>query len=695
MNILVTTMGTTWAVVPELLAFTNPEQLPLYANHPRAADFAAWRTEYDIQPVAEVWVITTNGQRVLAERAKLEIWADLVGFKVTQYSDPRLLELGTVEECRLMSDLVYRVVLAARESADHLYLSLAGGRKTMSADLQQAGNLFGCRTILHVVDSNTLPDSLRNPQPESLLEPLSASVAAAVSPLIVCGRLTANPVLDLQPPIKAVAFPVLSGEPPRLLEETARRLRHAAALLCNYRRQLVGGDQTNFRALYTLDPGEILRLRETRVGDRPEDREQDIAWLRTLPKTELHCHFGGILSPAEMIEVAAAEAGRIGKLRSTHTDFDAWLGKIRELTEPQNSARLKTILSGSGRELRNLFPGIPEPCAVAGFLLQFKDRTELLDQTIYGHLRSPQSFCGVGIETYERLGDLQGSGLLQSEAAIRAACRILVRQCAAANVAYCELRISPCNYTRGGLAPERVVQVVLDALEDAAETSFRLIFIASRHGSMERVRQHIELAQRLLAGSRWFAARFVGFDLAGAESAMAPEALRKDFLPLMERCLKLTIHAGEGEPVANIWQAAYHLNADRIGHGLTLIDQPELLNRFLDRRIALELCPSSNFQIVGFRDFQLPGTESLTEYPLRNYLDRGLSVTVNTDDPGISRTGPVLELYKAACMTRGGLSRWQILQLLRNGFRAGFAPFAERRELLLAAEQKIMDNLHT
>jgi adenosine deaminase len=68
----------------------------------------------------------------------------------------------------------------------------------------------------------------------------------------------------------------------------------------------------------------------------------------------------------------------------------------------------------------------------------------------------------------------------------------------------------------------------------------------------------------------------------------------------LERCIHVTIHAGETESVDNIWQAVYHLSADRIGHGLKLLDKPELIPRFIDKNIGIEMCPSSNDQIIGY-----------------------------------------------------------------------------------------------
>jgi len=191
----------------------------------------------------------------------------------------------------------------------------------------------------------------------------------------------------------------------------------------------------------------------------------------------------------------------------------------------------------------------------------------------------------------------------------------------------------------------------------------------------------------------YFSSWFAGFDIAGAEYAQSPGKLREHMHPVMKECLNLTIHAGEGEPSDNIWEAVYELNADRIGHGLSLVDNPNLLTRIRNRRITIELCPSSNYQIVGFEDVTIPDSRSMKKYPLRRFLDAGIRTTINTDDPGMSLTDLSHEFHKAACMTEGGLSRWEILQLIRNSFKAAFLDSTERKNLILEAEKQILNLL--
>jgi adenosine deaminase len=185
----------------------------------------------------------------------------------------------------------------------------------------------------------------------------------------------------------------------------------------------------------------------------------------------------------------------------------------------------------------------------------------------------------------------------------------------------------------------------------------------------------------------------LGLDLAGDEASSTPEQLAAHFTPAFANCLPITIHAGEGEAAHNIWQAAYHLHADRIGHGLTLAQQPLLAARFRDRGICLELCPTSNREVVGFADPAYPESASLPRYPLRAFMQMGLPLTLCTDNPAISHTTLAEEFLAAARMSEGSLSQWECLALMRQAFVHAFLPSAEREALLKRVDAQVFASL--
>ena len=673
-NRLVITMGMTWQVVPELLGFTNSD-LPYYDNHSKKKLISKLRKEHKIKSIDEVWVVTTGGDRTQASVNALNSWSELYpNLKIKVFRLLKVDELATVEECQFMADYIYRVVLHASENCENLYLSLAGGRKTMSAEMQKAGSLFGCSAMLHVVDRNMNLDTRKALNASKFNEALPKHLIDNVMPLVTFGKMAKDTVLDVGEKIVAEYFPL--NENGELLDnlyvEIHHRLKTAKSLLYNYSQELTGGKQSsNFRALYSLPPNIIEKLKNKSIN---------IDLVRNFPKAELHCHFGGIVNAEELVEIALSNKKKVEEIILSNSKFKEWLDKIEQFVTEKNLSGLKAFIPDVKLIRNSVFKEIKEPFVVSGFLIQFQNNRELLDKFIFGNYTSKASYKSIGIRSYEKLGDLQGSGVLQSENSIKKASQILINQCESHNVKYIEVRCSPINYTRGGLSAEKVVEIMMKEFEKSS-TYFNILFIASRHGKMSNIHKHIELAEEMLKKNDNFQRFFAGFDLAGAEGARSPSELRTVFLPLMEKCSSITIHAGETQSVDSIWQAVYHLNADRIGHGLTLIDDFNLMEKFKDKKITLEMCPSSNDQIIGFKK----------NYPLKYYLDNGVKVTVNTDNPGISRTDFSNEYIKAGELTDGGLSVWNTLQIIRNSFKASFLSFDKKQELLLDAEREIVN----
>ena len=189
-----------------------------------------------------------------------------------------------------------------------------------------------------------------------------------------------------------------------------------------------------------------------------------------------------------------------------------------------------------------------------------------------------------------------------------------------------------------------------------------------QRGNLPAVVQQAVAARQQLPGF------LLGLDLAGDEGTSNPAELAPGFLPAFAACMPVTIHAGEGESAENIWQAAYHLHADRIGHGLSLSQHPELASRFRDRGICLELCPSANREVVGFHDPAYPESHGLPRYPLRQFISSGLPLALCTDNPGMSRTTLVHEFLATARKSEGGLTLWEALALMRQAFVHAFLP---------------------
>ncbi len=677
MNILVSALGTQPVIIEETIAFFNPAVPDFYANSPVFPQITADRK--GVERVDEVWLVTTDQQAVEKQTADGKIRTvpstrehfttikrdcARYGAKIRLFLLRRVADITGKAEAEYFHDLALQVVFWARKRTEggKLYLSLACGRKTMSADMQDAAYCFGCDQLLHI-----LGDKKEEAQP------------------VLLGTVTANPALQVRAVPSFAEAEVLECPPEKAFLDTIRQQQSEAQHF--FTTYYLKEDETraNFPILYTLPPERIEALKAERIGLEPARREAELEWLRRLPKLDLHCHLGGVLSPAEMIEVARCCEPDLADAARSNPDFAAWRGALQSPSETP-AGGWKQWLIAQAAQMR------VHKSLVAAALLS-NCRPEELERRIYGQYLNESAFCGIGLNAYEKLGDLQGSALLGNETALRETVRTLLRRCKAENQFYLELRCSPLNYASETFPAKAVIRAVLEELDREADTvQSSILLIATRHGKKREVKRRIADSLQLVRDMEddpLFAARFRGFDLAGNEREISPEELRPSFLDIMEDCRNITIHAGETEEAESIWEAVYHLNAERIGHGLTLRERPDLMDKFLERGIGIEMCPSSNFQIEGFGDNFLPETANLKPYPLKQYLEKELKVCVNTDDPGISRTTITNELHRAARLTPGGLSKWEILQLLCNGFHSAFFPYARKKRLIRRVERAL------
>jgi adenosine deaminase len=694
MNILLCTLGTSWPVIPEIFGFIARDQLDLYANHPKPAPLTELRTAHDLAAPDELWVCTTEGQKTQESITHIKAWWALLGqpMPLRIWTAAGTDQLATQAECDHIRELTLRLVLLASERAQggQLILSLAGGRKTMSADLQWAGTLFGTQAMLHVVGPDPLPDAIaRGSRPETFTQPLPPELAMAITPLVVDattrdelldinldGRTVSSAHFPLSLAVNQLAWP-LPLEGATLTADIQARQKQGGRLLGNFIAQLADSENhENWRSLYRLPPAHIETLRQTPLAavDRP--------WLVKIPKADLHRHLGGCLSLNDQRQVGQvvwgalnhkerqqAEKNIADQLKSSTWDWD-WPSTL--VKTGHRAAHIAALLvHASDLQLEHNLYTVTEP------------RLALRD-------RQPHGFAN-----YERPGELTGSAILSHPAALDPYADALVTQAKNEGLAYLELRGSPQKYRPND--PAAFVRELATALSraganqasDPQSPCIRFIWILDRR-QQNSLASTVDRAIQAFRDSHGF---LVGLDLAGDEATSQPEALAPSFIAAFRECLPITIHAGEGEAADNIWQAAYHLHADRIGHGLSLAERPELASRFRNRGIALELCPTSNREVIGYRDPTLAASAPCPTYPLRTFINLGLPLTLCTDNPGISRTTLADEYLTAARMCQGGLSHWETLALIKQGFTHSFLPAAERETLLKHIDQSIYQQL--
>ena len=261
MNLLVTTLGTSWQIVPELFGITNPADYDFFCSLKSVQDF---RSKNQLCPIDEFWVITTEGQKDIE---KLEKWAKKWNCNLHVFICKDVNSFQNEAEIIKMRSFIYKIVLAASKKAKILYLSLSGGRKTMSADMQEAGTLFGCDAMLHVVDVKKSPDEFRT---DDLLAAPKKEFAECFIPLIVNQKIEPSLIISADTePVKTEDFPFIYDknlvsqtfcEDCKLADEIQNRKKRSSQVYANFYNRISGTDSNKrdiFRKLYFLHPEKL------------------------------------------------------------------------------------------------------------------------------------------------------------------------------------------------------------------------------------------------------------------------------------------------------------------------------------------------------------------------------------------------------------------------------------------------------
>jgi adenosine deaminase len=283
------------------------------------------------------------------------------------------------------------------------------------------------------------------------------------------------------------------------------------------------------------------------------------------------------------------------------------------------------------------------------------------------------------LETFEHT-----VAVMQSAPSITRVARECVEDLAADGVVYAEVRYAPEQHLEGGLSLDEVVAAVAAGFaEGVAATQgaivVRQILTAMRHQARSGEIAELAVKYRYSADG----AGVAGFDIAGAEAGFPPTRHLDAFEYLRRENAHFTIHAGEGFGLPSIWEAIAYCGADRLGHGVRIIDgitenedgsvtMGGLASYVRDKRIPLEMCPSSNVQTGA--------ASSVGEHPIGLLTKLRFRVTVNTDNRLMSRTSVTDELWSLVKAFDYDLDdlRWFTI----NAMKSAFLPFDERLAII-------------
>lgn len=268
-------------------------------------------------------------------------------------------------------------------------------------------------------------------------------------------------------------------------------------------------------------------------------------------------------------------------------------------------------------------------------------------------------------------------GVMQHRDAIERVAFECAQDLADDGVVYAEVRFAPELSTEAGLTLDEVVGSILEGFaRGSAGTGLTIYAICS---AMRTAARSLEIAELAV---RWRDAGVVGFDIAGAEAGYPPTRHLDAFQYVLRKSFHTTIHAGEAFGLPSIGEAVHFCGAERLGHGVRIVDDitgpagEEELGRLAayvrDRRIPLELCPTSN---VG-----TGVCASIAEHPIGLLRRLRFRVTVNTDNRLMSATSMTDEMEQLALAFGWGLEDFEWLTV--NAVKSAFAPFPERLRII-------------
>ena len=234
------------------------------------------------------------------------------------------------------------------------------------------------------------------------------------------------------------------------------------------------------------------------------------------------------------------------------------------------------------------------------------------------------------------------------------------------NIRYAEVFYTPSDFFRRGLETQRLTDVIRSGLSRVPGIEIALIADACRDNgpkNADRVLSDINDVKNL---------GVIGITIGGSEQVYPPEPFAEVYEKARQLGFHTTAHAGEAAGPESIWGAIKSLKVERIGHGTRAIEDDALVDYLAEHRIPIEICPISNVRTRV--------VESIEKHPVRRYFDRGIPISINTDDPKMF--GNSLSEEYQALETKLGFSREEIRRIIIQGIATSWLPENRKRELV-------------
>jgi adenosine deaminase len=258
------------------------------------------------------------------------------------------------------------------------------------------------------------------------------------------------------------------------------------------------------------------------------------------------------------------------------------------------------------------------------------------------------------------------NGLLRTYEDFTYAAQAVAQDLERQNIRYAEVFYSPPDFLPAGLHPERLTDAIRDGLKRVPGVEVALVFDLVRNYGPEQG------ARMLACANEVRGLGVIGVGIGGGEDGFPPEPFAPVFRRAREMGFRTSAHAGEAAGPESIWGAIRALEVDRIGHGTRAAQDPALVDYLAARKIPLELCVLSNVRTCVVPE--------VARHPARAYFQRGIPLSINTDDPTLFGNS-LAEEYAVLCRELA-FTQEDILLLIEQGIETSWLPDQRKRELL-------------
>lgn len=248
-------------------------------------------------------------------------------------------------------------------------------------------------------------------------------------------------------------------------------------------------------------------------------------------------------------------------------------------------------------------------------------------------------------------------------------------------IVYSELFFSPSNFIKNGLDFEDMINIFIDVInyiKEREKLDIKIIVDVSRTFGIENAERNLNATLHCRCDN------IIGIGLGGDEKKGPAKSFKNVFLRAKDHGLHRVAHAGEDAGPYSIWDAIHKLSAERIGHGISCIEDDELVAYLVEKQIPLEVCPTSNI-------FTKRYVSKMKNHPIKSLFDKGALVTLNTDDPTFFNIELLDEYWNMYKHLHFSLN--DIKQLIINSFKASFIPENKKDEYIKTVKKTWRDNI--